>query len=134
MTDTNKTCGGCAWYRKDARFDWNGDCTYPLTMLEADYGDVYAEEQYDATNCKTFLSHADAALIGKCYLLRSIDVVLQWSDVDRLVEMLAGKPLERRKRCEKCCGDGWVWHADGSMAGQVKCDACHGTGYQGGEG
>lgn len=137
MTDATKTCGGCAWYKKDARFEWNGDCTYPLTMLEGDHGDTYAEEGWDATDCKAFRSYADAALIAECHRKRSLGIAVSWSDVDRLIELLAGKPLERRKRCGMCYGNGVLtnrepWTAI-TVSDWVTCDDCHGTGYRGGE-
>jgi len=87
-----------------------------------------------------YITSDDIALIAKCHRLRSLGYAIAWSEVDRLVELLAGEPIKRRKRCDVCSGSGvigqecidGVWYEIEPSEAKIvgPCSSCHGTGYE----
>lgn len=130
MTDNKRTCGDCAWWKK---LDVSSDimCTCPTPIDSMILG---SEATSDATWCSHWRSHADQALIDECHRLRSLGAAVEWSKIDRLVEIAAGRELERGKRCEVCEGHGDYGVYVDLHGDRVECEECHGTGYKkGGE-
>lgn len=119
MIDKQRTCGDCAWFR-------DNNCCADVAIDVKAFRKI--NDNTDATECKVFRSHSDQSLIEECHRLRSLGAALEWSQVDRLVEIAAGWELERERRCYVCEGSGYYGmnlHGD-----RVECDKCHGTGKE----
>lgn len=131
MTDKQRTCGDCAWFQLPGNEN-NKICTYKCS-IDCDVI-TYNYDSTDASDCHAFRSHADQALIDECHRLRSLGAAVEWSKIDRLVEIAAGRALEKVNRCEWCEGHGNYGVYVDLHGDRVECPACHGTGYKkGGE-
>lgn len=126
MSDKQRTCGDCAWWQNDR------SCNAPT--CQATYEISYMDKDSKADDCETFRSHADKAIIDECHKLRSLGAAVEWQKIDRLVEIAAGRELDRVKRCVTCEGIGHsgviTLNENGNSARWVECKECHGTGYK----
>ena len=68
------------------------------------------------------------ARLKELHRKRSLGVATGWQELDTVLAGLLG-PLERRKRCERCGGEGIICDKTYQTSTQCSCPACNGKGY-----
>ena len=133
MSDTSRTCGGCAWFKATHPVT-DKMCTCPCSLDCTIIMSTQADT--DAEWCSNWRDPSDQAIIDACWQKAAIGIAIEYADVKRLIELLTNRELPKRKACTICNANGKTpsemqfWYpAETSCLKMVTCWACDGDGY-----